>query len=132
MLIEVDHEELSTILGALRYYQEQGLADTPAYRPDGIHDIVTDGDTLLSLNGDDIDDLCERINCAAPPKVLAIVRGGVCQGARSTVEGIEFHVRDYDNEEQKEENFPEGGPSKEEVFDRLEKEDEEAYPHVIY
>lgn len=54
-------EELSTILAALRFYQENGQGD-PANRSDDIHDIATDGGEITSLDDAGIDVLCERIN----------------------------------------------------------------------
>jgi hypothetical protein len=56
-------QELATILAALRYYQEQGLADDPAMRSDEIHDIATNNDNVISsLDGAGIDALCEKYN----------------------------------------------------------------------
>jgi hypothetical protein len=54
-------EELSTILAALRFYQEKGQGD-PANRSDEIHDLATSGDEVTSLDDAGIDALCERIN----------------------------------------------------------------------
>jgi hypothetical protein len=54
-------EELGTVLAALRHYQIAGLGD-PANRTDALHDIATAGDTLISLDGEGIDALCERLN----------------------------------------------------------------------
>jgi len=59
--ITINKAELSTILGALRVYQRCGMGD-PANRSDDIHDIATDGDSVISLCAADIDALCERIN----------------------------------------------------------------------
>jgi hypothetical protein len=55
-------EELGTVLAALRFWQSQGMADDPSIRPNGLHEIATDCDKLTSLCGDDIDELCERLN----------------------------------------------------------------------
>ncbi len=55
-------QHLNTILAALRFYQEEGLADSPVKRGDGIHDIATNGDTDISLDSDGIDELCELLN----------------------------------------------------------------------
>lgn len=63
-IVQLNHRELSTVLAALRYYQQQGLGD-PENRPSEIHDIATDGNTVLSsLDDEDIDRLCERLNCS--------------------------------------------------------------------
>ena len=53
------------MLAALRFYQHEGLADDPDFRPDGIHDIATGGGNAgfaASLDGRGIDILCERLN----------------------------------------------------------------------
>jgi hypothetical protein len=61
--VALTDRERGTVLAALRYYQEQGLADDPQRRSDAIHDIATDGDTIMSsLCGIEIDALCERLN----------------------------------------------------------------------
>ena len=57
----VDRAELATILAALRTYQEAGYGD-PIKRPSRIDDIAS-GDHGRGLHGDEICDLCERINC---------------------------------------------------------------------
>ena len=54
-------EETATILAALRYYQQKGLGD-PENRPLDIHEIASDDDDLISLDEDDIDGLCEKLN----------------------------------------------------------------------
>jgi hypothetical protein len=63
MQYEIDNEELATILAALRTYQEAGYGE-PCNRPDRIQDIATQGDgtEYTSLDADDIDELCERLN----------------------------------------------------------------------
>jgi hypothetical protein len=61
--MKLDSRELGTVLAALRYWQEQGLADDPQYRSDELNDIATCHDAQVSMCGDEIDDLCERINC---------------------------------------------------------------------
>lgn len=56
-------QEHVTVLAALRFYQMQGLADDPAWRPDIIHDIATGcDDSVVSLDGNGINVLCERLN----------------------------------------------------------------------
>ena len=57
--------EHATVLAALRYYQQQGLADDRGRRPVAIHAIATDGGAAgdrASPDGDGIDALCERLN----------------------------------------------------------------------
>lgn len=58
----LSREELATVLAALRFYQEKGLADDPEARSDAIHEIATDGDEVVSLCGEDVDALCLRLN----------------------------------------------------------------------
>ena len=59
-------QQHATVLAALRYYQQQGLADDPTRRPAAIHDIATGGKARRhGLNARAIDRLCERIN--TPP-----------------------------------------------------------------
>lgn len=59
--LTVSEAEHATILAALRYYQMEGQGE-PSHRSDMIHDIATNGDTVISLNAEGIDELCVRIN----------------------------------------------------------------------
>jgi hypothetical protein len=59
--LEINGPELSTILAALRYYQEHHQ-DEPSERTDRIQAIATNDDTETSLDDDGIDVLCMRIN----------------------------------------------------------------------
>jgi len=61
MKIELDDQELSTVLAALRLYQDQGLG-SPANRSEAIHEIATNGGEIVSLDTDGIDELCEKLN----------------------------------------------------------------------
>lgn len=61
--MELDPQELNTVLAALRYYQRQGMGE-PKNRPDWLHDIATNGDEEISLDDDGIDGLCEKLNGA--------------------------------------------------------------------
>lgn len=75
--------ELSTIIAALRFYQERGMGD-PANRSDDIHEIATCGDECVSLDADAIDELCEAINCGPgpepePARIIVVIEGGVVQ-----------------------------------------------------
>ncbi len=64
--MQKDHEplgksECNTILAALRHYQvAQGI---PFGLPQGIVDIASDGGTEQPLGNEDIDALCQDINC---------------------------------------------------------------------
>ncbi len=59
--ITVSEAEFSTIMAALRFYQEQGQ-DNPAHRSPGIDCIATNEGQLVALDGQAIDSLCKRIN----------------------------------------------------------------------
>lgn len=59
-IILVDDQQHATILAALRYYQAQSLGD-PANRPLDIHDIATNGDTVISLDDEGINALCKQL-----------------------------------------------------------------------
>ena len=61
VIIDLTHQEISTVLASLRYYQAQDMGE-PDKRSDAIHDIATDGDSTTSLDATGIDDLCEKIN----------------------------------------------------------------------
>jgi len=54
-------EELATILAALRFYQEQGMG-AASKRSAAIHDIATNGDTLVALDDEGLNNLCEWLN----------------------------------------------------------------------
>lgn len=62
MTIRIEDDEHATILAALRYYQRSGQGD-PNNRSDAIHDIATNDDTVISLDEQAINQLCEKINC---------------------------------------------------------------------
>lgn len=66
MFLQVDERELATILAALRYWQRDGLSSDEhgdLATPGPENDIATDGGTHEPLDLDEIDELCERINC---------------------------------------------------------------------
>ena len=60
--LEVSDRELHTILAALRNWHLQGAAEYLLNCPK-LLDIVTNGETCEPLTRDEIDGLCERINC---------------------------------------------------------------------
>ncbi len=62
MLLDVTRAEFNTILGALRFYQECGMGE-PLNRSDRIQEIVCPDADDTSLSADEIDALCERLNC---------------------------------------------------------------------
>lgn len=53
----LDDREHATVLAALRFYETEGHRAIPE-----IVEIATNGNTLVGLNGDEIDALCERLN----------------------------------------------------------------------
>lgn len=61
MKVDIDRQELATILAALRYYQQNGQG-RPNNCSDDIHEIATNGDAEISLDDQGIDELCERLN----------------------------------------------------------------------
>lgn len=96
--IDINQEQLNTILAALRFYQESGMGE-PANRPQHINDIATYGDQDGSLNDEGIDQLCEHLNCnyTEPklPRVLITVSGGVADYVCD--EGVAVEMFDWDN-----------------------------------
>ncbi|MGM8936645.1 hypothetical protein ACS8E9_17500 [Pseudomonas neustonica] len=61
----VDSADLHTIIAALRYWQESGMAD-PFNRSNELHELATnDGEVLSSLDDEGIDDLVYRLNTGA-------------------------------------------------------------------
>ena len=59
--VSLNHQDLCTVLAALRFYQEQGMGE-PGNRSADIHDIAEDGGNQISMDDEGIDDLCDRIN----------------------------------------------------------------------
>lgn len=73
-LLKVDDQEFSTMLAALRYYQEHGQGD-PDNRSDAIHAIAIDNEFETSMDAGEIDQLCERINtCGNEPAILEAIQ----------------------------------------------------------
>ncbi len=72
MFLEVDSREFATILAALRYWQRNGELDREEgtiIPPMQEYDIATDCGELEPLTANEIDELCERVNCE-PPAVV--------------------------------------------------------------
>lgn len=61
--MKVNSRELGTVLAALRFYQRWGGGNGRDGLVHPYRDIATNGDTLEALTVDEIDGLCERINC---------------------------------------------------------------------
>ncbi len=55
--VELDERELSTVLAALRLWQL-----TKSYRQD-LDDIATNDNTVFAMDENEIDTLCQRLNC---------------------------------------------------------------------
>jgi hypothetical protein len=66
--MDIDIRELSTVLAALRYWQASGcrpaMSDDERRRACAIQTIATNGETLVPLDAEEIDVLCERLNRA--------------------------------------------------------------------
>ena len=60
-LIAVDLAEESTILAALRFYQQAGMGNSVNRSP-AIDEIATNSGTYVALDDAGIDELCENIN----------------------------------------------------------------------
>lgn len=60
-IIEVTEAERSTILAALRYWQNRGSKHQPI---EDLEQIATNSGTHEELSADEIDDICERIGGA--------------------------------------------------------------------
>jgi hypothetical protein len=60
--MRISEREFHTILAALRYYQVQGQSHTTR-RPTWIEEIATNGGEVVALDADEIDKLCEQLNC---------------------------------------------------------------------
>jgi hypothetical protein len=56
----ISERETATILAALRYWQREGLMSAGAEQ-----DVASDGERFQALSAEEIDTLCERINCDA-------------------------------------------------------------------
>jgi hypothetical protein len=54
--------EIAAVIAGLRLVQRE--LPRSEFLPQGVHDIFDDGGTLKPLSEDDIDTLCEEINCA--------------------------------------------------------------------
>ena len=112
--------ELATILAALRQLQRtsticaravdgskwERVFNNPSL---GIKDILDEGGTHLT--DDEIDELCERLNCggypvAAKPRVIVCVEGGNVWGARANCD-VDLDILDYDNLEASEDGSDE-------------------------
>jgi hypothetical protein len=111
---EQSSRELATILAALRFWQEHKM---PAWAEDqlltfkardeidqktearfcgSLAGVATNEAEFEPLTEDEIDELCERINCTEKPRVIVNVSGGNVQAARASCD-ISLAVLDYDN-----------------------------------
>jgi len=73
----LSEREIATVLAALRAWQQ-----SPMRGDCGLDDIATDSGTVEALDADEIDDLCERINCGEDRPAPAPVKR-VCVGCGS-------------------------------------------------
>lgn len=56
----LDDQQHATVIAALRYYQRAGQGE-PSNRDDWTHDLATNGEAVVSLDADAIDDLIEHL-----------------------------------------------------------------------
>lgn len=69
----MNSRELATVLAALRTYQK--MLGMNGDMPDNdVKDVATDGGTIEPMNVDEIDELCERLNCDVDPQHDALVQ----------------------------------------------------------
>lgn len=87
-----DARQHSTILAALRFWQREGLLSGGHE-----HDIATLEGRIEALTAEEIDALCEQINCAEPPVVVAQVEGGAVHGVSSNAP-VRLVILDSDTE----------------------------------
>jgi len=92
--LAVDNRELATVLAALRGHQRRTC-------PPDLVEIATNGGRYVPLTDDEIDGLCERLNCGtlAPQDVNVVVEldGGLVEGIVAD-RPIKVRVVDYDVE----------------------------------
>ena len=70
MTITITPQELGTILAALRHWQTE--IEDGDY-PGDLWDIASDGGTMVPLDAEDIDLLCENLNCGPEePEPVAV------------------------------------------------------------
>jgi hypothetical protein len=62
ILLRVNRRELATVLGALRFHQDENLQWGGEIPDKVVGDIATDGGTLKPLGFGEVDRLCERLN----------------------------------------------------------------------
>lgn len=62
----LNDRQLSTVLAALRYWQDCGGAGLDPEARELIEDIATNGGSHEKLSSDEIDELCEELNTGRP------------------------------------------------------------------
>lgn len=87
----MNKRELNTVLAALRCWQQH-----PMRGDCGLDEIATDGG-VKALDGDEIDDLCEQLNCA-PHCITVTVEDGAIQGIEDIPPGVIVRVMDFDTD----------------------------------
>jgi hypothetical protein len=91
----INRSELSTILAALRFHQDENLRNGPDIPDEAIKDIATDSGSLKALNRNGIDQLCEKINTCDEVGAGSQRQDWVLI---VTDRGTVVHVRAYDTE----------------------------------
>jgi len=61
--VRFDERQLATILAALRFHQDENLQGKPVIPDEVINEIATDCGKFVPLGFNEIDALCERLNC---------------------------------------------------------------------
>ncbi len=79
MYLNVNNRELATILAALRYWQHKGIEGPTKPHCLAEWDIAADNGTHIPLDANEIDALCERVNCDddLPAQLLAALERAV-------------------------------------------------------
>ena len=94
MFLEVDNREFATIIAALRYWQRNGELDREEgtiIPPMQEYDVATDCGEFEPLTADEIDKLCEQLNCEPPALVGQLL--AALERASAACDGKQ---RDYD------------------------------------
>ncbi len=88
----MNERERDTVLAALRMWQSRGN------RPLALDEIATNGNEHTSLDAEEIDELCERLNVPEEqPTLVAFIEGGILHAAHAN-QPVELIIVDYDTD----------------------------------
>ena len=97
--MNLSDRELATVLNALRIWQERVLKGATVFNPE--HYEHFDGD-VSPLSVDEVNALCERLNCYTPPFLVVTLEGGqigsVCTDRPEDIAVAGVVVVDYDTD----------------------------------